>query len=174
MPEFGWKATTSSRLYGITRNPLDLSLTPGGSSGGSAAAVLCGMGLASLGTDVGGSVRIPAAICGLFGFKPSCRIVPSLSASNMGNIGPITRSVEDAAHIMDVIAKPHELDALSVKTFQLMKKSNKSFEFVKNLKRGQLKGLKVAFSCDLGFKDMKVDKSIKEVRLFFLYWQFVK
>src|SRR5688572_2513652 len=78
-PEFGWKGVTDSPLTGITRNPWDLSKTPGGSSGGSAAAVAAGYVPLSLGTDGGGSIRIPAGFTGIFGFKPSFGRVPAYS-----------------------------------------------------------------------------------------------
>src|SRR2546427_8364923 len=74
--EFGHKAVTDNPLFGVTRNPWDPTLTPGGSSGGAAAAVASGVGPMALGTDAGGSVRIPAAFCGVFGFKPSFGRVP--------------------------------------------------------------------------------------------------
>ena len=75
-PEFGWKGVTDSALSGVTRNPWNLELTPGGSSGGAAVAAALGLGPLHLATDGGGSIRIPAAFCGVFGFKPTWGLVP--------------------------------------------------------------------------------------------------
>ena len=99
-PEFGCKGTTDSYLSGITRNPWNLAHTPGGSSGGAAAAVAARMGPLALGTDGAGSVRIPSAVCGIVGLKPSFGRVPAWPASPFGtvaHIGPHARTVEDAA-----------------------------------------------------------------------------
>ena len=107
-PEFGWKGVTDSPLSGITRNPWDLSKTPGGSSGGAAAAVATGMGALAIGTDGGGSIRIPAAFTGVFGIKPSFGRVPAFPLSPFGtvaHIGPMTRTVTDAALMLTVIAE---------------------------------------------------------------------
>ncbi|WP_280272811.1 amidase [Nocardia wallacei] len=106
-PELAWKATTDSPLTGITRNPADPSKTCGGSSGGSAAAVAAGMGPVSVGTDGGGSVRIPASFCGIVGFKPTHGRIPLYPASPFGPLahaGPMTRTVEDAALLMDILS----------------------------------------------------------------------
>ncbi|MCL7377596.1 amidase [Streptomyces sp. 35G-GA-8] len=105
-PEFGWKGVTDSPLSGVTRNPYDPSRTSGGSSGGSAAAVALGAGPLSIGTDGGGSVRIPASFCGIFGFKPTYGRVPLYPSSPFGTLahaGPMTRDAADAALLMDVI-----------------------------------------------------------------------
>ncbi|MFI6311905.1 amidase [Nocardia fusca] len=106
-PEIAWKGVTDSPLTGITRNPVDPTRTPGGSSGGSAAAVAAGMGPVSVGTDGGGSVRIPAAFCGIVGFKPTHGRIPLYPASPFGPLahgGPLTRTVEDAALLLDILA----------------------------------------------------------------------
>src|SRR3989454_11106710 len=99
--EFGHKAFTESPLFGVTCNPWDPTLTPGGSSGGGAAAVASGVGPIALGTDAGGSIRIPASFCGLYGFKPSFGRVPDRAGFcgfERGHHGrPITRPVRDAA-----------------------------------------------------------------------------
>ncbi|MEV0405059.1 amidase [Actinoallomurus sp. NPDC050550] len=105
-PEFGWKGVTDNPLTGVTRNPWDPSRTSGGSSGGSAAAVALGLAPLSVGTDGGGSVRIPAAFCGIFGLKPTYGRIPLYPASPFGTLahaGPMTRTVADAALMMDVI-----------------------------------------------------------------------
>lgn len=106
-PELGWKGVTDSPLTGVTRNPWNPALTAGGSSGGSAAAVALGMGALSLGTDGGGSVRIPAGFTGTTTIKPTYGRVPAYPASPYGtlaHIGPMARSVADAALLLDVIS----------------------------------------------------------------------
>lgn len=112
--EGGWKAVTDSRRTGITRNPYDASLTPGGSSGGAAAAVATGAGPLALGTDGGGSVRIPASFTGIFGLKPQYGRVPQFPLGphygNLSHQGPMTRSVQDAALMLKVLDGTHNLD----------------------------------------------------------------
>jgi amidase len=106
-PEFGTVAFTESELNGATRNPWDTELTPGGSSGGAAAALAAGLIPAAHATDGGGSIRIPASCCGLFGLKPSRGRVSSApfgSLEGLSTAGPLTRTVEDAAHLLDVLA----------------------------------------------------------------------
>ncbi|WP_406154460.1 amidase [Streptomyces sp. NBC_01023] len=112
-PEFGWKGVTDSPLHGVTRNPYDAGRTAGGSSGGTAAAVALGAGPLGLGTDGGGSVRIPASFCGIFGLKPTYGRVPLYPASAFGtlaHVGPMTRDAADAALMMDVISGPDPRD----------------------------------------------------------------
>jgi aspartyl-tRNA(Asn)/glutamyl-tRNA(Gln) amidotransferase subunit A len=107
-PEFGHKPLTDSPLFGVTRNPWDLSRTAGGSSGGAAAAVATGQGPLALGTDGGGSIRLPAACCGIVGLKPTLGRVPHVHQADLFSttsyIGPMTRSVAEAAACIDVIA----------------------------------------------------------------------
>ena len=106
-PEFGTTAFTESDLNGATRNPWNLDLTPGGSSGGAAAALAAGLMPIAHGSDGGGSIRIPAACCGIFGLKPSRGRVSSApfpSLEGLASAGPLTRTVEDAAHLLDVLA----------------------------------------------------------------------
>jgi aspartyl-tRNA(Asn)/glutamyl-tRNA(Gln) amidotransferase subunit A len=105
--EFALGTTNEDSAFGPARHPLDLTRSPGGSSGGSAASVLAGMAYGSIGSDTGGSIRIPAAACGLVGFKPTLGTVPTdgvvpLSAT-MDHVGPICRSVEDAHLLFDVL-----------------------------------------------------------------------
>lgn len=106
-PEFGWKAVTDNPKYGITRNPWSTSRTPGGSSGGAAAAAAAGAGVLHLGTDGGGSIRIPASFCGIVGHKPSFGQVPAFPASSFGtlaHIGPMARTVEDAVSMLNAMS----------------------------------------------------------------------
>ena len=112
-PEFGWKGVTDSPLTGITRNPWNPAKTPGGSSGGAAAAVAAGMGPLAVGTDGGGSIRIPCCFTGLFGIKASFGRVPAWPLSPFGtvaHVGPITRTVTDAALMLNVLAQPDARD----------------------------------------------------------------
>ena len=106
MPEFGWKAVTDSPAFGITRNPWNPELTPGGSSGGAAVAAACAAGVLHLGTDGGGSIRVPAAFTGIFGLKPTFGRVPADPPSVFGtvaHIGPMTRTVADARAMLAVM-----------------------------------------------------------------------
>ncbi|SFF81099.1 aspartyl-tRNA(Asn)/glutamyl-tRNA(Gln) amidotransferase subunit A [Neptunomonas qingdaonensis] len=120
-PEFCLTGTTSSELYGVTSNPWNIERTSGGSSGGSAVAVAAGAGTMSLGGDGGGSIRIPAAFCGIVGFKPSFKAVPREpcfpSWSTIVSYGPMTRTVADARLMFSVVAANNTdnayLDALA-------------------------------------------------------------
>jgi aspartyl-tRNA(Asn)/glutamyl-tRNA(Gln) amidotransferase subunit A len=118
--EIALGVTNNNPHFGACKNPWDITRTPGGSSGGSAVAVATGMAMAALGTDTGGSIRIPAALCGLVGLKPtygrvSLRGILPLSW-NLDHAGPITRKVEDAALMLQVIGGYDEGDPVSVKT----------------------------------------------------------
>jgi amidase len=114
-PEFGTIAMTESELNGDCRNPWDRSRTPGGSSGGAAAAVAAGLAPLAQGSDGGGSIRIPASCCGLFGIKPSRgRVSPApwvSGALGLGSAGPITRTVRDAAALLDIMSGNEPGDA---------------------------------------------------------------
>jgi len=145
-PEFGWKGVTDSPLTGITRNPWNPAMTPGGSSGGAAVAAAMGMGALHIGTDGGGSIRIPAAFTGIFGFRQTFGRVPAWPLSPFGtlaNIGPMTRTVADAALMLTVISRPDWRDWYAPK--------EPGEDFSKGLKAG-VKGLRIAWSPTLGGK----------------------
>jgi aspartyl-tRNA(Asn)/glutamyl-tRNA(Gln) amidotransferase subunit A len=117
-PEYCHKTVTDSPLTGTTRNPWDLERTPGGSSGGSAAAVAAGMGPLSIGTDGGGSIRLPAALCGVVGFKPTYGAVPQWPVfpgwDLLGHTGPLARTVGDVELAIRVIGGPDPHDPSSL------------------------------------------------------------
>jgi aspartyl-tRNA(Asn)/glutamyl-tRNA(Gln) amidotransferase subunit A len=116
-PEYGYKGVTDSPLNGITRNPWNLERTPGGSSGGAAAAVAAGLGPLAIGTDGGGSVRIPASMCGLVGLKATFGRVPAWPASmhgDLANTGPMTRTALDCALMMNTLARPDARDPFAL------------------------------------------------------------
>jgi aspartyl-tRNA(Asn)/glutamyl-tRNA(Gln) amidotransferase subunit A len=110
--EYGWSASTVSRVAGPTRNPWDRHRTAGGSSGGAAAAVSARLCTAALGTDGAGSIRIPAAFCGVVGYKPSYGRIPYVppGADRLAHLGPLGRSVEDVAEVAATLAGPHPAD----------------------------------------------------------------
>ncbi len=144
-PEFGCKGETNSPRSGITRNPWDLSKTPGGSSGGTAAAVAAGLGPLSVGTDGAGSVRIPAAFCGNFGMKPSFGRVPAYPLSPFGSVahlGPHSMSVRDAALMLNVLKQPDARDWTSLQP--------DTADYLAALDNG-IRGWKIAYSPTLGY-----------------------
>ena len=144
-PEYGWKGVTDSPLTESTVNPWDSTRTAGGSSGGSAAAVALGMGPLSVGTDGGGSIRIPAAFCGIVGLKPTYGRVPLWPASPFGTLshaGPMVSTVQDAALMLTVLAEPDVRDWTSLPP--------EDVDYVDAL-GGGVEGLRVAFSPDLGY-----------------------
>jgi aspartyl-tRNA(Asn)/glutamyl-tRNA(Gln) amidotransferase subunit A len=114
MPDFGMLSSGVSSLHGVTRNPWHLERNPSGSSSGAAAAAVAGYAPLHLGTDIGGSVRLPATHCGLFALKPSLGRVPVLPPYLGRVAGPMTRSVADAALLMGVIARPDARDFMSL------------------------------------------------------------
>jgi aspartyl-tRNA(Asn)/glutamyl-tRNA(Gln) amidotransferase subunit A len=119
MPDWGMLSSGLSSFHPLTRNPWDPSKSPGGSSAGAAAAAAAGYGPLHLGTDIGGSIRLPAAWCGVVGFKPSLGRVP-IHPPYAGRVaGPITRSVDDAARMMTVLAQPDDRDTMSLPPQQL-------------------------------------------------------
>ncbi len=144
-PELGWKGVTDSRLEGVTRNPWDPSRTPGGSSGGSAAALAAGMVPLALGTDGGGSIRIPCAFTGLPGLKPTFGRVPAWPASPFGpvsHVGPMARTVTDVALLLDVMAEPDARDWLALPPART--------SFAAGIDDG-VRDLRIAFSPELGY-----------------------
>src|SRR5215471_813533 len=144
-PEFGWKGVTDSPLTGVTRNPWDPSRTAGGSSGGSAAAVASGLGPLSVGTDGGGSIRIPASFCGIVGLKPTHGRVPVYPPSTFGtlsHVGPMARTVADAALLLDVIGAPDSRDPLALE---------RGAPVAGELAAARVRGLRVAYSPALGY-----------------------
>lgn len=152
-PELAWKGVTDSPRTGVTRNPVDTTRTAGGSSGGSAAAVAAGMAPLAIGTDGGGSIRIPASFCGVVGFKPTHGRVPMYPISPFGPLahaGPITRTVEDAALLMDIIALPDHRDPTSLPP---------TLTTYRGEVRRDVVGLDVAYSPTLGY--VEVDPQIE-------------
>ena len=114
MPDFGMLSSGLSSFHPLTRNPWDLSRNPGGSSAGAAAAAAAGYGPLHIGTDIGGSVRLPAGWCGIFGLKPSFGRVP-IDPPYLGRVaGPMVRSVDDAALMMGVLSAPDRRDYMSL------------------------------------------------------------
>ena len=149
--EFGWKGVTDSPLTGITRNPWNLERTPGGSSGGAAAAVAAGLGPLAIGSDGGGSIRIPAGFTGTFGIKASFGRVASYPPSPFGtlsHVGPMTRTVADAALMLSVIAGSDPTDWLSL--------PDAGTDWRDGIEGG-VAGLRVAFSADLGYARVAPD-----------------
>ncbi|WP_067467784.1 amidase [Actinomadura macra] len=144
-PEMGWKAVCDNPLTGVTRNPWDTTRTPGGSSGGSAAAVAAGMGALSAGTDGGGSVRIPAAFCGIVGFKPTHGRIPLYPLSSLAvlsHAGPMAQTVEDVALLLDALALPDHRDPYAL--------GPHGGPYTEALGR-DVRGVVAAFSPDLGY-----------------------
>ncbi|MXQ13604.1 amidase [Microvirga makkahensis] len=139
-PEFAWKGTTDSKLRGITRNPWNIDYSSGGSSGGGGAALAAGVGALALGNDGGGSIRIPASFCGLFGIKPTFGRVPhrqyGLFCTTASN-GPIARSVADAATMLRILARPDGRDYYAAPP--------PPAEWLANPDSG-IRGLKIAYS----------------------------
>ena len=165
VPEFGYQGITDNAIFGKTYNPWDTSKTPGGSSGGSGAALAAGMVPFALGSDGGGSVRIPSSFCGLYGMKASFGRVPlfpehrdpDLPGTNawesVEHIGPMTRTVEDSALLLEVMAGPHHMDRHSLPA--------DGTDYLGATEEPDLSGLKVAYSQDWGFA--AVDPTVREI-----------
>ncbi|MBT7666913.1 MAG: amidase, partial [Rhodospirillaceae bacterium] len=154
-PEVGWKGLTESALSGITRNPWNLAKTPGGSSGGASAALAAYMGPLAVGSDGGGSIRIPASFTGVFGIKANYGRVPVYPESAMrtlSHVGPMTRSVRDAALMLNVLSEPDYRDHTAL-LYQ-------GTDFTDGLEDG-IAGLRIAYSPDLGYA--KVDEEVARI-----------
>ena len=154
-PEYSWKGVTDSLRHGVTGNPWDPEKTSGGSSGGSATAVGLGMGPWSVGTDGGGSVRIPAAFTGTVALKPTYGLIPFYPPSPFGTLshaGPMTRTVRDTAALLDVITGFDARDWAAMPT--------PTSSFLSGLDDG-VAGLRIAYSPNLGFvrNDPEVDEA---------------
>lgn len=145
-PESGYYGGTDNHLFGPTHNPFKLGHTTGGSSGGAAAAVAAGLGPLGEGSDGAGSVRIPAAMCGVVGLKPSTGLVPQTILAGRyyewAYHGPITRTMADCALMLDVISGPDDRDPMSFPPMQ--------GGFVDAVRDAEVSGLRVAYSPDLG------------------------
>jgi len=146
-PEFGFKGVTDNLIFGATLNPWDLEKTSGGSSGGAATSVACGMGPLAQGSDGGGSIRHPACFCGVYGLKPSFGRVPiyprtPTPIANLSVVGPIVRYVSDAALMLDVMKGPFEGDR-----FSLPKDSTNYLDHINEIPDK----LKIGYSLDLGY-----------------------
>lgn len=155
LPEYGHKGVTDSPLDGITRNPWNRDKTSGGSSGGAAVAAATGMGFLHFGSDAGGSVRIPASFCGVFGFKPSPGMVPSWPPSLFSTLsaaGPLTRCVADAALALDVIT---QTDGRDWHALPIAKPS-----FARSLKKPMRK-LKIAYAESIN--DIRMNDDVAKV-----------
>jgi Asp-tRNA(Asn)/Glu-tRNA(Gln) amidotransferase A subunit family amidase len=144
VPEFCVAQFTSSVAHGTTRNPWNYDITCGGSSGGSAAALAAGMGMVSSASDIGGSIRMPAAYCGVVGFKPSYGRVPEAdifyALNTFNHNGLLCRSVEDAARVFNVISGPHRADPTTLRP---------KLELPAPVP--DVRGMRIALSLDLGY-----------------------
>lgn len=164
VPEFGYSGVGHNPVFETTRNPWNPALTPGGSSAGSGAAVAAGMGPLAIGSDGGGSIRIPSSFCGLFGMKasmgrvplyPGCRDerYPGVSSwESLEHIGPMSRTVADSALMLSVIAGPDPRDRHTLPA--------PDFDWMETIK-GDIKGLRVAYSPDWGYA--AVDPQVREI-----------
>jgi aspartyl-tRNA(Asn)/glutamyl-tRNA(Gln) amidotransferase subunit A len=154
LPEFAWRGSTDNRLFGESRNPWDVTRTPGGSTGGGAAAVAAGMGPLALGSDGAGSIRIPASFCGVVGFKPTFGRVPLYPAVGahelVAHVCPLARTVRDVALMMNVIARHDRRDPFAL--------PDDGVDHVAVCER-PLRGtrLRIAWSADLGFAPVEAE-----------------
>lgn len=151
-PEFSCAGYTWSRLWGTTRNPWNPKFTPGGSSGGSAASLASGTSAIATGSDIGGSIRIPASTCGLVGYKPPYGRNPDDTPFNLDfycQTGPLARNVEDAIILQNVMSGPSPLDISTLRPKLTLPTTYRS-----------IKDWKIAFSMDLGF--FEVDREVQK------------
>jgi Asp-tRNA(Asn)/Glu-tRNA(Gln) amidotransferase A subunit family amidase len=152
-PEFCLLGSCHSRLWGITHNPWNLDITPGGSSGGSGAALAAGTTTIATGTDIGGSIRIPAALCGIVGYKAPYGRNPEIPVFNLDSYshsGPMARCVNDIASMQNLISGLHNQDIASLREKVVIDTDIPA----------NLDGWKIAYSMDLGF--MEVDTSVQK------------
>jgi len=148
-PEFSCAPVTWSKLWGVTRNPWNTKFSPGGSSGGSGAALAAGTTTLATGSDIGGSIRIPSAFCGVVGFKPPYGRVPEEPPFNLDHYcheGPMARTVADCALLENVIAGPHKSDVVSIRP---------KLEIPSELE--PVAGMRIALSTDLGCYNVDAD-----------------
>ncbi|NVM28937.1 MAG: amidase [Candidatus Helarchaeota archaeon] len=158
-PEYGHKGITENFIFGTTKNPWDLGKTTGGSSGGAAASVVSGISTLALGSDGGGSIRIPSSLCGCYGLKPNFGRVPRYPFSGaawatISHFGPLVRHVEDAALMLDAIKGPHPADFYSL--------PEQKTSYIEGIKEPP-KTLKIGYSLTLGFVralDPEVEKGV--------------
>ncbi len=157
-PEFGAGGNTFNALFGATRNPWNTALTCGGSSGGAAVAVACGMGPIAQGTDLGGSVRVPASFCGVLGFRPTPGLVPAyprtLAWDTLSVTGPLARTVGDVALMLSVIAGPDDRAPISYEI--------DTSQFIRAVKAPSIKGWRIAWTPDLHGL-LPIDEEVAEV-----------
>ena len=151
MPDYGMLCSGLSSFHPLTRNPWDLSCNPGGSSAGAAAAAAAGYGPLHMGTDIGGSIRLPACWCGVFGLKPSLGRVPIHPPYSGRAAGPMTRSVADAALLMRALALPDARDSMSLPPHDID---------WGDLER-DLRGLRIGLLLDAGW-GLPVDAEVRE------------
>jgi aspartyl-tRNA(Asn)/glutamyl-tRNA(Gln) amidotransferase subunit A len=148
-PEFSCAPVTWTKLWGVTRNPWQTAYSPGGSSGGSAAALAAGATTLATGSDIGGSIRIPASFCGIVGFKPPYGRVPEVEVFNLDHYcheGPMARTVADCALLENVIAGPDPSDVASLRP---------KLEIPAELE--SVRGMRIALSADLGCYEVDAD-----------------
>src|SRR4029077_14898556 len=151
-PEFSCAPVTWSKLWGVTRNPWNTAFSPGGSSGGSGASRAAGSTTLATGSDIGGSIRIPASFCGVVGFKPPYGRVPEMEIFNLDHYcheGPLARNVADCALLQNVIAGPHPSDIASIRP---------KLEIPGEL--APIAGMRIAFSADLGCYQVDADVAV--------------
>jgi aspartyl-tRNA(Asn)/glutamyl-tRNA(Gln) amidotransferase subunit A len=155
-PEFGHKAITDNLVFGLSRNPWSLNHTPGGSSGGAAAAVAAALGQLAIGTDAGGSIRVPSSCCAVFGLKPTLGLVamaPTYGGlETLSHTGPMTRTVRDAALMLNSIVGMDARDLSSL--------PSTGVDFLSGLDQG-IQGLRVAWSPDWGYA--AVDPEVRQL-----------
>src|SRR5690625_1427695 len=159
MHEYALSITSNNPHYGPVRNPWDMTKTPGGSSGGSGAAVAVGSSIASIGTDTAGSIRIPAAACGIVGLKPTRGLVSTHGVYPLSwtqdHVGPMTKTVKDAAGLLEIIAGHDEKDPASVES-----SANNYLDQI----TGDVKDLVIGVNEDYFFNniDANIEKSVRD------------